>query len=48
MLPAALCSYIYFTRIAVYLLAAALDYSWLWLTTLAEEGATAAFFAWTG
>lgn len=40
--------YIYFTRIAVYLLAATIRFYWLWLGPLATETATLLFFVVTG
>jgi len=41
-------SYIYFTRIIVYLLDATLPFRWVWLGDLFTEGATLAFFCTTG
>jgi G protein-coupled receptor 107 len=41
-------AYIYFTRIIVRLLGATLSYERTYMATVAGEGATAAFFAWTG
>lgn len=41
-------AYIYFTRIIVYLFEATLPYSLTWLSDLATESATVAFFCLTG
>ena len=41
-------TYIYFTRIIVFLLAATMPYDWMWLRFLFTELATLAFYVVTG
>ena len=41
-------TYIYFTRIVVFLLAATLPFQWLWLRYVFSEGATLLFYVVTG
>jgi hypothetical protein len=40
----AVVSYVYFTRIVVYLFRSTLSYKYLWMTSLGEEAATMAFY----